>query len=731
MRHVNLGEGADTLAPKPLGPREIMGILRRRKLMILSVVLAGTAVALAAAYALPRVYTATSMVLLEKDDPNLLEEQPDAPAQQPNKSKMDTETDQMTSRNFVRTVVDDQHLLDDPLFNTYLKPQSFSLFDWLQAMLKISKDDQAAVVPMDVQRDQAITGLLSNMAVTRNGDSTAMSIAVTADKPAKAASLANSIASLYVARSSELKLGATRQATDFLRQQSNSLASNIADREKEIASYGSDKDVWADPSDDLLRQAMQQTNEQLSQARADLAKARSLLAQVKEDASGNETFNDPILASSFLTTLRGQEADVLKQRSELARNFGSGHPQILALDAQIGSVKASIIREIGRIAFGLRNDVNVAEGRVNSLENQLQTANGGLRARAPSEIRLRELNRDLLTEQKLYDVVYSRLGKLDPYSEIASPGARVISFAATPTSPSFPKVKLLILGGITASFVFAFIAAMTMESFDTAVVDQRRVARILRTAVLASIPKKHGKVLLRGGKSLLRPVMRHADKSGVSRLQTLWSLCRRRTASFSHVSLLVTSAQISSARPAISLGLARAAASSGEKTLLFDFDAGNYSLQKIIAKRSNVRFAQEFLKGECALDDILHPVATIAGLSYVYIAKGSGPSTSVLSPAQFGELLNVFRSKFDIVIVDAPPLMVAEETLAAAGLADAVLLTLTSGITRESTLSEISQRFRFHDIPLIGAVLNDSDDDLSVFMTMPDAAASRANHVYS
>jgi uncharacterized protein involved in exopolysaccharide biosynthesis len=255
-----------------------------------------------------------------------------------------------------------------------------------------------------------------------------------------AATLANATTRMFIEWSRDLKRERTREAVEFLRQQAGELGSRIAKIEGEIAEYGRINKVSSDPRDDLLRAAMQQANEQLSVARGDFTQAQARLEQVKHVAAqgalsathGELDRNEPLLSSDFLTSLRNDEAVALRDRAQLARNYGTNHPLIKEADAKIKSVRTLLSEEMGRIIANLGNDVRVARGRVEQFEQDLATSEKDLRQRSLAEIRLRELNRDLLTEQNLYDVVAARLGKLDPYAEVAEPGSRVVSYAAVP-----------------------------------------------------------------------------------------------------------------------------------------------------------------------------------------------------------------------------------------------------------------------------------------------------------
>ena len=117
-----LQDPPEPLEERTFGVRELYTLFRRRLPLIIALIIAGTALALVAALELPKTYTARSMIVVETDNPNPLDTAQAQPNQQPDKSRMDTEADLITSRVFASLVVDRLDLIEDPDFNTYLPP---------------------------------------------------------------------------------------------------------------------------------------------------------------------------------------------------------------------------------------------------------------------------------------------------------------------------------------------------------------------------------------------------------------------------------------------------------------------------------------------------------------------------------------------------------------------------------------------------------------------------------
>lgn len=725
--HLAYQEQSEREDERPIGPRELVNILRRRFVSIATVVAVWTGLSLLVANEIPRTYTARSIIVLEPDNPNLLDDAPEQRATQTIQSKIDTEADLMTSRNFAGRVVDNLNLIAEPDFNTFLRRPGMNLDEEpgqsggpllsflrsVRSMFSSTETVDPALPSSTVQRDRAISSYLSRLSHTQSGESLAMTVALEDDTPQMAATLANATTRTFIEWSRDLKRERMREAVEFLRQQAGELGARIAKIEDEIAEYGRINKVSSDPRDDLLRAAMQQTNEQLSVARGDLTQAQARLEQVKRVAAdgglgattGELAGTEPLLSSDFLTSLRNDEAIALRDRAQLARNYGVNHPLIKEADAKIGSVRALLSEEMGRIIVNLENDVRVAQGRVEQLERDLELSEKDLRQRSLAEIRLRELNRDLLTEQGLYDVVTARLGKLDPYAEVAEPGARVVSYAAVPEEPSFPKMHVIAVGGFMGALVLALLIAVILENLDTRVREPRRAAQLLGFPLLASIPALPGG-FWKSQQQAVHHLLRYPRAAFFEAFRGLYSACRRFNGGRRKQAILVASALPKEGKTTTAIGLAVAAALDGAKTALVDLDFRAGRVHAALQLSGAAGTLDEYLQGGCSIHDVLEAAPHVPRLDVLATSANCADEDRVLSSDELERLISALKLKYEVVVVDASPVLVVEDAVRIAGLVDGVILVAALNRTTEGSLQLAAERLQLAGTPLMGLVFN-------------------------
>ena len=722
-----LQDSSEPLEERAFGVREFYNLFRRRLPLIIAIIIAGTALALVTALELPKTYTARSMIVVETDNPNPLDTAQAQPNQQPDKSRMDTEADLITSRVFASLVVDRLDLIEDPDFNTYLPPAAAggtsgagvlsqavgliaSIPQKMFALVTGGNTQDTSLPPKAVQQDRAISLYLASLSVDRSGESAAMTISFFNDDAATAAKIANATARLFVEWSRDNKRQDIRDAVGFLRQQSTEVASRIAAIEGQIAKYANDHGVSSDPRDDLLRASIQQANEQLSTARGEFTQAQARLAQVRLAAKTGDTGAsvDPLLSSDFLTSLRNDEATAMRDRAQLASNYGRNHPLVQEADAKIAAVRAMISQEMLRTIAILENDVRVDEGRVDQLTKSLEASNEELRQRSLAEAKLRELNNNLTTEQKLYDLVSGRLGSLDPFSEAVAPGVRTVSAAEIPTSPSFPKLRLMVAGGFTASLVLALILVLTLESMDVRVRDSRRVSKLIRAPLLASIPQLPQKFLQRTLPPL-ETLLSQPRSAFSDAFRSLYGACTRMNGGRGKHVILVSSGLPQEGKTTTAMGLAMAAGMDGALTALIDLDLRTRSLHGAMRLGSASKTLNDYLNGDCALAEIVQTLPEIPQLDVLAPSADDLTSPELLNSSQLAKLLEAFRFEYDVVIIDAPPVLFVEDAIRIAASVDTIVVVAACDSTTQEALSQVVERLRFAGGPSIGWVLNRVD----------------------
>ena len=108
--------------------------------------------------------------------------------------------------------------------------------------------------------------------------------------------------------------------------------------------------------------------------------------------------------------------------------------------------------------------------------------------------------------------------------------------------------------------------------------------------------------------------------------------------------------------------------------------------------------------GKASADDIARPVNP-SGLTLLPAGHGPG-SLLVTQSRRFIEQLQAWRTRFDWIVVDAPPLLSSRGAVALGANVSGALLVLRTGRTRPEVLQRAVDELRSASVPILGAVMN-------------------------
>jgi Mrp family chromosome partitioning ATPase len=421
--------------------------------------------------------------------------------------------------------------------------------------------------------------------------------------------------------------------------------------------------------------------------------------------AGGQDLDGTTLTSPLLVSLRDNKATLMRERAQFAANLGANHPEVVKADAELASVDGMITREIRHIVDEISGEEAITSDRVQQLEAQIGALQKTLRERSLAEIRLRELERDLLADQKLHDLVVGRLGSIDPYAEIAKPSARVVSIAAVPTKPAFPQRSRIFAGGLIGAVVLAILLAIMFEAIDTRIRSGQRILQLVGIPNLASLPKRSRRWFAAPSSSLAQltesPRSLHTEA-----FRALYLACRVRLP-VAKPTLLIASTLPDEGAAEVALGFAYSAAHDGVSTILIDFDPQKPELSGIPAVPAGYEL-RDVLSGDCRLVDAVRPVPDVPGLDLLsaFQSPQAGHGDLRFRSDDMRRVMEDLRNSYDLIVVHSAPVLILEDANWLLSFVDAVLLVVHFGRTTEPELTNAVSRLQLNHAPLIGTVLN-------------------------
>ncbi len=376
----------------------------------------------------------------------------------------------------------------------------------------------------------------------------------------------------------------------------------------------------------------------------------------------------------------------LKQ-AEMDRSFTREHPAYRALLKQIGDL----------------------EGRKGGFQKQV----GDL---PETQQELLRLTRDLQVSNELYTALLNQAQQLDVARAGAVGNVRIVDPSIVDiANPVAPRKALIVaiatLLGAFLSIAFVFLQRMLNPGIeDPAEIEALGlpVYAAIPLSVSNTLPKlrkgKHGTRVVADGRQHLLAVTAPADPT----VEALRSL--RTSLHFAMLEAKNNILAISGPRPGVgktfvSTNLAAVIAQAGQRVLVIDADMRKGTLHKILGV-SHQKGLSDVLGGKLSVDDVIHQVSGLDNMHYMVRGDIPPNPAELLMHPRFAQLLQDMSGKYDLVIVDTPPILAVTDPALVATHAGSSLLVTRFGVNQAKEIELTLQRFEQNGVQIKGAIFN-------------------------
>jgi capsular exopolysaccharide synthesis family protein len=169
--------------------------------------------------------------------------------------------------------------------------------------------------------------------------------------------------------------------------------------------------------------------------------------------------------------------------------------------------------------------------------------------------------------------------------------------------------------------------------------------------------------------------------------------------------VLITSACGSEGKTTLAAQLAERCVNAGLMTLLIDADLRNPSLSRMLDASESPGLIN-VLRGVVAPEEVMLVIGDAGGFHLLPAGTPRVDPSRLLQGDQFGKLLAQARASFDMIIVDAPPVLPVPDALAIGRWTDGAVLAVRFDTSRLPLVERATRRLVHIGVPLIGAVVN-------------------------
>jgi polysaccharide biosynthesis transport protein len=566
------------------------------------------------------------------------------------------------------------------------------------------------------ERDEVLRAFEQKLKIVRVRSSLVLEVHFSSADPVKAARIANAIAETYIAMQVEQKTRALVDASGRLDDVMKGVREKVAIAERAIEKFKSQHDIFDADGHLLVDRQLAREMEALVQARNRSGAARSRYDQARRmivDGEGNESLAD-VLQSNTVRLLRDELTKALRKQAEAGTKYGPKHPEMQKIAADVAKAQAELSSETNKIIKNLKTEYDVAidaekqqSGGLESLKEQIATSRD-------KQWRLRELEREAAASRQLYEALLTRNKQTVETQGLQFPDARVVELADVPLYPMAPKRKQIVAIAAAGGLVLALGLALLLEMGGGGFARGRDVEQVLEMPHLGSVPGTSEPLALPDDR--LRTIrMMLAEPHGLfsEALRGVRHELDNRTGRLQKRTILVASSLPNEGRSVIASNLAIHYASGGTKTLLIDADLRQGGLSRDLGIGDQPGLIDVLAAGVMPEDAILHDRAT--GVHVMASARRPDfmiDAASLLESHQFGRVLEQLKAQFDVVIIDAPPLLPVVDARIIAGHCDAIIFVTAWRRTPRQLAKEALKCLGPAAAKVVGAIVNQVDHNV-------------------
>ena len=337
------------------------------------------------------------------------------------------------------------------------------------------------------------------------------------------------------------------------------------------------------------------------------------------------------------------------------------------------------------------------QARGADLNRQMASASTELRDIPPRTIELMRLQRDVLSRSSLYSMLQQRYAETRLAEAGATPDVSILDTAVVPAAPSKNTAPTILLLALIVSFGASVGLALLLDHTDPRLRYPEQVTRELGLSILGAVPTikrsragdpdpEEAAQVIESFRTIRMAITNQYDASGTAMLT-------------------VSSPGAGDGKSLVCSNLALSFAEAGYRTVLVDGDTRRGQLHAMFGANRRPGLL-DLLGGDAPFEAVLRPT-THERLTLIPCGTRRHRGPELLHSQAMSQFIAELRRRYDVVVVDSPPLGAGVDPFVLAAATQNMLVVLRTGATdRKMAESKLKLLDRL-PVRMLGAVLND------------------------
>lgn len=510
-----------------------------------------------------------------------------------------------------------------------------------------------------------------------------------ASVPSKGKDLINKLIEEYNRLGLQDKNKVAYNTLAFIDKRLGLVSADLKDVEKEVEVYKSQEGITDISTESrLFLQSVQENDVQLNQVRIQVSVLNSIDQYVRKSSTHGTVPATLGISDPTLLALISQLTELQTKREQSVKMMKEDNVIMVALNRQIKSTRESIIENIDTFKESLILTQKKLESQNLMLEGIIKTIPG-------KERKLVDITRQQAIKNDIYVFLLQKREETALSYAAAVSDSRTIDQARSGNNPVKPVKRNIYLLFIVIGIALPVGVIYILDILNNKINNRKDIEQHTSIPILGEISYSDYNELLvisKKGRSYFAEQIRALRTNLSFLLPGKGIQC-----------LLFTSGLSGEGKSFISLNLGASFAMVGKKTVILEMDLRKPKLHSSL-NILNKKGISNYLIGNAELQEILQPVPGQDG--YYIITCGPIPPNpaELFINGRTQQLFEELRNRFDLIIVDAPPVGVVTDAQLLEQFTDATLYIVRHDFTPKHTLKmmdSLSREKKFKNLNLV------------------------------
>jgi tyrosine-protein kinase Etk/Wzc len=386
-----------------------------------------------------------------------------------------------------------------------------------------------------------------------------------------------------------------------------------------------------------------------------------------------------------LVELEKQISELKLEETELAQRFTERHPTLQVIKKQIGQFE---------------DEKRQIEEKLNALPER--------------EWEFIQKTRDVKVASELYVTLLNKGQELKVAKAGTVGNVRILDNAQANDKPIKPRKALILAMGLMLGLMLGIGVILLKRALHRGVQDPDLIERETSLSVYSTIPhsdaeEKLSSILTRRARHHKRKpqllALLHKDDMAVEALRSFRTSMRFLLKTAENNVIILSGPSPGVGKSFVSANYAVVAASDDARVLVIDADMRKGHLYNAMGTRKAPGLS-EWIAGDTSIDEVAREIDD--NLFFIPCGKKPPNPAELLASDSFQSLLKDTREKFDLVIIDTPPILAVTDASIIAQYGGQVFVLIRSGQHRMNEIKAAISRFEKDGVKVAGILMNDA-----------------------